>query len=102
MERKHGPLILRQRTADRAERVTVTSLTPVWRACELQEREAFDLYGVSFAGHPDQRRILMWDGFKDFPMRKDYVEPDDYEYEPTAHDEVLAKAKQHYAEPKAS
>jgi len=38
----------------------------------------------------------MWDGFKDFPMRKDYVEPDDYEYEPTPHDEVLDKTKQHY------
>ena len=39
----------------------------------------------------------MWDEFKDFPMRKDYVEPDDYEYEPTPHDEVLEKAKEHYA-----
>ena len=39
----------------------------------------------------------MWDEFKDFPMRKDYVEPDDYEYEPTPHGEVLEKAKQHYA-----
>jgi NADH-quinone oxidoreductase subunit C len=38
----------------------------------------------------------MWDGFKDFPMRKDYVEPDDYEYEPTPHDDVLQKAKQHH------
>jgi NADH-quinone oxidoreductase subunit C len=37
----------------------------------------------SFTGHPDLRRMLMWDGFKDHPMRKDYVEPDDYEYEPT-------------------
>jgi NADH-quinone oxidoreductase subunit C len=35
----------------------------------------------------------MWEGFKDYPMRKDYVEPDDYEYEPTAHDEVLEKAR---------
>jgi NADH-quinone oxidoreductase subunit C len=38
----------------------------------------------------------MWEGFKDYPMRKDYSEPDDYEYEPTAHDEVLEKAKSHY------
>ena len=38
----------------------------------------------------------MWDEFEDHPMRKDYVEPDDYEYEPTPHDEVLAKAKEHY------
>jgi NADH-quinone oxidoreductase subunit C len=39
----------------------------------------------------------MWDGFVDHPMRKDYVEPDDYEYEPTPHDEVLEKAKAHHA-----
>jgi len=42
------------------------------------------------------RRILMWDEFEDYPMRKDYREPDDYEWEPTPHDEVLARAKQHY------
>jgi NADH-quinone oxidoreductase subunit C len=99
MELKHGPVILRQRTGNRADQVSVASLTPVWRGCELQEREAFDLYGIRFDGHPDLRRILMWDGFKDYPMRKDYVEPDDYEYEPTPHDEVLEKAKKHQALP---
>jgi NADH-quinone oxidoreductase subunit C len=99
MELKHGPVILRQRTGNRADKVSVASLTPVWRGCELQEREAFDLYGIRFDGHPDLRRILMWDGFKDYPMRKDYVEPDDYEYEPTPHDEVLEKAKKHQASP---
>ncbi len=95
MSLKHGPVILRQRTPGRADPVKVTSLTPLWRSCEFQEREIFDLYGVLFDGHPDLRRILMWDGFKDYPMRKDYVEPDDYEYEPTPHDEVLEKAKAH-------
>ena len=99
MTLKHGPLILRQRTANRTDQVRIASLTPVWRGCEFQEREAFDLYGIVFDGHPDLRRILMWDGFKDFPMRKDYVEPDDYEYEPTPHDEVLEKAKRHSAPP---
>jgi NADH-quinone oxidoreductase subunit C len=39
----------------------------------------------------------MWDGFKDHPMRRDYVDPDDYEYEPTAHDAVLARAAAHKA-----
>jgi Respiratory-chain NADH dehydrogenase, 30 Kd subunit len=53
---------------------------------------------VVLDGHPDLRRILMWDEFKDFPMRKDYVEPDDCEYEPMPHDEVLKKAKQHQAQ----
>jgi NADH-quinone oxidoreductase subunit C len=97
MEKKHGPVIVRFRTGDREHDVTVPSLTPVWRSCEFQEREVFDLYGVRFEGHPDLRRILMWDGFVDFPMRRDYVEPNDYEYEPTAHDEVLEKAKANQA-----
>jgi NADH-quinone oxidoreductase subunit C len=74
----------------------VASLTPVWRSCEFQECEVFDLFGVVFHGHPDLRRILMWDQFQDFPMRKDYVEPDDYEYEPTPHDAILDKARRHY------
>lgn len=95
MEKKHGPVILRLRTEDRGEKNHLPSLTPVWRSCEFQEREIFDLFGIVFDGHPDLRRILMWDGFKDFPMRKDYVEPDDYEYEPTPHDEVLVKAQKH-------
>ena|SRR5436190_4788601 len=99
MQKKQGPVIIRLRTADRIENTHVPSLTPVWRSVEFQEREAFDLYGIVFDGHPDLRRILMWDGFKDFPMRKDYLEPDDYEYEPTAHDEVLEKAKRHQPQP---
>lgn len=96
VELKHGPLIIRLRTANRTDQAHLPSLTPVWRGAEFQEREIFDLYGIVFHGHPDLRRILMWEGFKDFPMRKDYVEPDDYEYEPTPHDEVLDRAKQHY------
>ena len=97
MTHKHGPVIIRVRTADRAENARLPSLTPVYRSAEFQEREIFDLYGVRFDGHPDLRRILMWDEFVDYPMRKDYREPDDYEYEPTPHDDVLEKAKTHYS-----
>ncbi len=94
---KQGPVSIRMRTADRTKGARLPSLTPVWRSAEFQEREIFDLYGVRFEGHPDLRRILMWDEFEDHPMRKDYREPDDYEWEPTPHDDVLARAKQHYA-----
>jgi NADH-quinone oxidoreductase subunit C len=94
-ELKHGPLILRLRTQDRGEGAVVPSLTPIWRGAEFQEREVFDLYGIRFEGHPDLRRILMWEDFRDYPMRKDYVEPDDYEYEPTPHDAVLERARRH-------
>jgi NADH-quinone oxidoreductase subunit C len=96
MTHKHGPVIIRMRTADRVSGVRLPSLTSIWRSAELQEREIFDLYGVRFEGHPDLRRILMWDEFVDHPMRKDYREPDDYEWEPTPHDDVLEKARQHY------
>tara|TARA_B110000116_G_scaffold217900_1_gene195260 strand:- start:71 stop:685 length:615 start_codon:yes stop_codon:yes gene_type:complete len=89
MQNKTGPLVLKQRTGrDNAE---AESLTPVWRSCDLQEREVFDLFGVNFKGHPDQRRILMWDEFEGHPMRKDYTEPFDYEWEPTPHNEILEK-----------
>ena len=96
MELKHGPVVLRMRTENRAGKTHLPSLTPLWRGAEFQEREVYDLYGVIFDGHPDLRRILMWDEFVGFPMRRDYVEPDDYEYEPTPHDEVLDAAKKHY------
>lgn len=95
--KKHGPVILRMRTVNRTDQVELPSLTPLWRSAEFQEREIFDLYGIVFNGHPDLRRLLMWDGFKDHPMRRDYVDPDDYEYEPTAHDAVLARATAHQA-----
>lgn len=96
MAKGHGPVILRMRTENRVDRVHLPSFTPVWRGVEFQEREIYDLYGIVFDGHPDLRRILMWEGFADYPMRKDYVEPDDYEYEPTAHGNVLVKTKKHY------
>ena len=89
MRNKTGPLVLKQRTGrDNAE---LASLTSVWRSCELQEREVYDLFGVKFTGHPDLRRILMWDEFEGHPMRRDYEEPFDYEWEPTPHDEILEK-----------
>lgn len=94
MEKKHGPIIIRL-TTERAN-PQLPSLTSIWRSAELQEREIFDLYGIKFEGHPDLRRILMWDEFEDFPMRKDYQPPDDFEWEPTPHDDVLERAKAHY------
>ena len=70
-ERKEGPLTIKVRT-DR-EQCSMPSVTPVWRSAEFQEREAYDLFGIHFEGHPDLRRILMWEGFQYYPLRKDYV-----------------------------
>jgi NADH-quinone oxidoreductase subunit C len=95
--KRYGPVVIRMKTVNRTDQVELPSLTPVWRSAEFQEREIFDLFGIVFTGHPDLRRLLMWDEFKDHPMRRDYVEPDDFEYEPTAHDEVLKRAQEHQA-----
>jgi NADH-quinone oxidoreductase subunit C len=95
MAKGHGPVVIRLKTANRTDQVELPSLTPIWRAAEFQEREIFDLFGIVFTGHPDLRRLLMWDEFKDHPMRRDYIEPDDFEYEPTPHDEVLLRAQAH-------
>jgi len=74
MAKKHGPVALKVKLP--RGNPTVASVTPIWRGAEFQEREAYDLYGVTFTGHPDLRRILMWDGFNGHPMRKDYVVED--------------------------
>ncbi len=52
----------------------VPSLIHLWPGVDLQEREAWDLLGIKFAGHPDLRRILMWEGFEGHPLRKDWKE----------------------------
>jgi NADH-quinone oxidoreductase subunit C len=93
--KREGPLVIRLKTGNRTDDVTLPSLTPVWRSCDFQEREIFDLYGIVFDGHPDLRRLLMWEEFTAHPMRKDYVDPDDYEYEPTPHGEVAERADVH-------
>ena len=74
MTKKHGPVTLKV-TLPR-ENPVVASVTPIWRGAEFQEREAYDLFGVKFEGHPDLRRILLWDEFEGHPMRKDYVVED--------------------------
>ena len=49
------------------------SLTPLYHGAHLQERELFDLMGIRFDGHPDLRRMFLWDGFPGFPLRKDFL-----------------------------
>ncbi len=67
-----GSVVLKAQT-DR-ENAVVPSLVPIWKGADFQEREAYDLLGIRFDGHPDLRRILMWDGFHGHPLRKDWRE----------------------------
>lgn len=60
--------------AENRENPTLDSLCAIWKGVELQEREVFDLFGITFTNHPDMRRIFMDDDWKGFPLRKDYVD----------------------------
>ncbi len=71
-----GKLIaLRVRTSEVEGEGKVPSLIGVWRGADFQEREVYDMMGVRFTGHPELKRILMWDGYAYFPLRKDFLEP---------------------------
>lgn len=70
---KHNQsLILKTRCYNREDPV-VPSVVSVWRAAYYQEREIFDLFGIKFDGHPDMRRLLLWEGFVGHPLRRDYL-----------------------------
>jgi NADH-quinone oxidoreductase subunit C/D len=73
VDRGGSPVTLRV-NADKQEPV-VPSVVSVFRGADFQEREVYDMMGVRFTGHPNLRRILMWEGFEGFPLRKDYHEP---------------------------
>jgi NADH-quinone oxidoreductase subunit D/NADH-quinone oxidoreductase subunit C/D len=69
-----GPaLVLKAQTP--RDVATLPSLVPVWPGANFQEREAWDLMGIRFTGHPSLRRILLWEGFGGHPLRKDWKEP---------------------------
>ncbi len=73
---KQGSLIeLRVRTAEAEGQGEVPSLYSVYRGADFQEREVYDMMGVRFKGHPELTRILMWEGFAYYPLRKDFLEP---------------------------
>ncbi len=67
---RRSRLRIKARTGE--EDAWVDSLTPLWKNAAWLEREVFDMFGIRFKGHPDLRRILMYEGFDGYPLRKDY------------------------------
>lgn len=63
---------LRIKTSVSEENLEVATVSDIWETADWHEREAYDMYGFRFTGHPDLRRILMWDGFPHYPLRKDF------------------------------
>jgi len=72
MEHNHTTII-KTRCYDR-EKPVVPSVIGLWQGADLQEREIYDLMGVQFEGHPNLKRIFLWEGFKGHPLRKDYLQ----------------------------
>ncbi|MFH1067709.1 MAG: NADH-quinone oxidoreductase subunit C [bacterium] len=63
---------LRVKTAVEEKNCIAPSVSKIWRAADWHEREVYDMMGIVFSGHPDLRRILMWEGYPHFPLRKDF------------------------------
>jgi NADH-quinone oxidoreductase subunit C len=63
---------LRLKTDVSEEKSEAPTVTAIWRTADWHEREIYDMMGIRFRGHPDLRRILMWDGYPYFPLRKDF------------------------------
>ncbi len=71
MKQNHS-LVLKTRCYQRDE-ASVSSVVSLWQGADYQEREIYDLMGISFEGHPNLKRILLWEGFQGHPLRKDYL-----------------------------
>ncbi|MBI2916847.1 MAG: NADH-quinone oxidoreductase subunit C [Chloroflexi bacterium] len=65
-------LVLKTRLQGR-EGLQVPSVTPLWQGADFQEREAYDLFGIQFDGHPFMKRLFLWEGFPGYPLRKDFL-----------------------------
>ena len=65
-------LVLKTRCYDR-EKPAVPSVVNLWRTADYQEREAYDLLGITFTDHPNLKRLFLWEGFEEHPLRRDYL-----------------------------
>jgi NADH-quinone oxidoreductase subunit C len=91
---RHRHMVVLKVNANRDDPV-VQTVSEVWRAANWHEREVFDLLGVHFEGHPDLRRLLMPEDWPGHPLRKDFVEPEEYHGIQTSRESLIkSKAEQ--------
>jgi NADH-quinone oxidoreductase subunit C len=65
--------VLKSRVGHGRTEASIASVVPIWRGADYQEREVWDLMGIRFDGHPNHKRIMLWEGYPGHPLRKDYV-----------------------------
>ncbi len=71
LEHNHS-LMVKVRCYDR-ENPSLPSVVGLWQGADFQEREIYDLFGIRFEGHPNLKRIFLWEGFEGHPLRKDFI-----------------------------
>ena len=71
LEHNHS-LVMKTRCYDRQNPV-LPSVVGLWQGADFQEREIYDLMGIRFEGHPNMKRIFLWEGFQGHPLRKDFM-----------------------------
>lgn len=69
----HNQSIIVKTRCQGRENLTLPSVVSIYKSANLQEREIFDLMGIRFEGHPNLKRIVLWEGFQGYPLRKDYL-----------------------------
>lgn len=70
MKHNHSVVLKTRCTREKPE---VPSVVEVWRGADYQEREVYDLLGIRFVGHPNPKRLFLWEGFQGHPLRRDYL-----------------------------
>ena len=70
--RRNSSLVVKSKVFGRDE-PAVESVYDVWKGADLQEREVWDLMGIRFDGHPNMKRVMLWEGFPGHPLRKDFL-----------------------------
>jgi len=70
---KHNHTLLMKTRCYGRDNPSVPSVVSLWRGADLQEREIYDLMGITFEGHPNLKHLVLWEGFEGYPLRKDYL-----------------------------
>ncbi len=70
---RNATAVVKSKTGFGREDARIPSVVDIWRGADLQEREVWDLLGIEFEGHPNHKRIMLWEGFPGHPLRKDFA-----------------------------
>ena len=70
---RNATAVVKAKCGEGRDDARVPSVVDIWRGADLQEREVWDLMGIEFDGHPNHKRIMLWEGFPGHPLRKDFA-----------------------------